>query len=83
VETLIWIEVLKKKLVRELINSHHTHLFNDWINKWHLVEFKPSNRAFTWANNQDNLIIAALDKMFASTVSELFLFLLFKLYLGQ
>jgi hypothetical protein len=30
------------------------------------VEFKPSNTAFTWDNNQDNLIMAA-HKLFAST----------------
>ena len=33
-----------------------------------LIELKPSNRLFTWSNNQsNNLILAALDKVFAST----------------
>jgi exonuclease III len=31
-----------------------------------LLEFKPSNRLYTWANNQSNLIQAALDRFFAS-----------------
>jgi hypothetical protein len=60
-----------KEKSNERVNSHHTLLFNDWINRWHLIEFKPANRAFTWANNQQNPILAALDKVFATTDWEL------------
>jgi endonuclease/exonuclease/phosphatase family metal-dependent hydrolase len=49
------------------INQHWADLFNDWINKFALVEIKNSSRRFTWANNQDNLIMALLDRVFVST----------------
>jgi hypothetical protein len=42
------------------INQHWADLFNDWI----LLEIKNSSRQFTWANNQDNLIMAFLDRFF-------------------
>ena len=31
------------------------------------MEIKPSNRSFTWSNNQSDPILAALDKVFVST----------------
>jgi hypothetical protein len=49
------------------INQHWADLFNDWINKFALVEIKNSSRRFTWGNNQDNLIVALLDRVFVST----------------
>jgi hypothetical protein len=30
-------------------------IFNDWINKFNLMELKNPSRQFSWANNQDNL----------------------------
>jgi hypothetical protein len=47
--------------------NHQTFLFNDWMNKWALIDLPISNRSFTWANNQDNLILATLDHIIAST----------------
>jgi hypothetical protein len=58
---------MSRKKVMKRINPQLTFLFNDWVNKWALVEFKPSNRLFTWSNNQSCPILAALDKVFAST----------------
>jgi hypothetical protein len=49
------------------INHQLTFLFNDWMNKWALLDLPVSNRSFTWANNQENLILATLDHVFAST----------------
>jgi exonuclease III len=49
------------------INHQLTFLFNDWMNKWALLDLPISNRSFTWSNNQENLILATLDHMFAST----------------
>jgi hypothetical protein len=49
------------------INLKILDCFNDWINKWGLIELNPSNRKFTWSNNQDNLILAKLDRIFVST----------------
>jgi hypothetical protein len=37
------------------------------MNKWALIDLPISNRSFTWANNQENLILATLDHIFAST----------------
>jgi hypothetical protein len=48
-------------------NAQWAFLFNDWINKWNLIDFKISNRLFTWSNNQSDLILATLDRFFAST----------------
>jgi hypothetical protein len=52
------------------INQHWADLFNDWINKFNLIEIKNVGRRFTWANNQDNLIMATLDRVFVSTCWE-------------
>lgn len=38
----------------------------DWINKYGLVELKPANRTFTWTNNQEQPIMAAIDKIFCT-----------------
>jgi len=40
--------------------------FNDWISKWALMELNPSNKRFTWTNNQDNPILAKIDRIFVS-----------------
>jgi endonuclease/exonuclease/phosphatase family metal-dependent hydrolase len=31
------------------------------------MELKPSNRPYTWSNNQDDPILAALDRVFVTT----------------
>jgi endonuclease/exonuclease/phosphatase family metal-dependent hydrolase len=49
------------------INQRYEDCFNDWVNKWGLIEISPSNRKFTWSNNQSNLIQAKLDRVFMST----------------
>jgi hypothetical protein len=41
--------------------------FNDWIDKWGLVELNPGNRLYTWTNNQENPILDKLDRIFVST----------------
>ena len=28
--------------------------FNSWVNKWALIELNPSNKKFTWTNNQEH-----------------------------
>jgi hypothetical protein len=49
------------------INLRYADCFNDWVNKWGLIEISPLNRKFTWANNQKNLVMAKLDRIFIST----------------
>lgn len=49
-----------------VINSQTSYLFNDWVNKWALMEINIANRSFTWSNNQDNPIFAAIDRVFVS-----------------
>jgi hypothetical protein len=44
-----------------------TDCFNDCVNKWGLIEHNPHNRKFTWSNNQENTILAKLDRFFATT----------------
>jgi hypothetical protein len=43
------------------------NLFKDWMNKYGFVELKNSSRAFTWTNNQETPIMAALDNFFCTT----------------
>jgi hypothetical protein len=37
------------------------------VNRWGLLEINPSNRRFTWSNNQRNRVQAKLDREFVST----------------
>jgi hypothetical protein len=37
------------------------------VNRWGLIKLNPSNRKFTWSNNQVNHVIAKLDSIFVST----------------
>jgi endonuclease/exonuclease/phosphatase family metal-dependent hydrolase len=53
------------------INLKFAYCFNDWINKWGPIELNPSNRKYTWSNNQENLILAKLDWIFVSTDFEM------------
>lgn len=39
------------------INHKWCDLFNEWIDNCALLELKVSNRAFTWSNKQDNLVM--------------------------
>jgi hypothetical protein len=45
-------------------------LFNEWVNKFGLVELKNSARAFTWTNNQEFPIMVAIDKILCTTSFE-------------
>jgi hypothetical protein len=49
------------------INQKFADCFNDWVNKWGLIELNPRNRKFTWSNNQVNNISAKFDRIFVST----------------
>jgi hypothetical protein len=49
------------------INQRWADLFNDWVNKFALIDIKNSSRKFTWGNNQDNMIMALLDRVFITT----------------
>lgn len=41
--------------------------FNAWIEIWSLLEIKLGNRQFTWANNQVDLVMSTIDRVFCST----------------
>jgi hypothetical protein len=49
-----------------VVNFAHANLFNVWIEKWGLMKISDPNRVFTWSNNQDNLIMAKIDRIFVS-----------------
>ena len=49
-----------------LVNQQTAFLFNDWINRWALMEISISNRVFTWSNNQISPVFAVLDRVFIS-----------------
>jgi hypothetical protein len=50
-----------------MINKKIVDCYNDWINRWGLIELNPSNRKYNWSNNQIIPILAKLDRVFAST----------------
>ena len=56
----------EKEKSRGLVNQQTAFLFNDWINRWALLEICVSNRVFTWSNNQISLVFAVLDRVFIS-----------------
>ena len=49
------------------MDHYWTDAFNDWINSWGLLEIKDPSRGFTWFNNQENPIMAALDRVLVNT----------------
>jgi exonuclease III len=50
-----------------VINYGHAELFNEWVNRWGLIENKDSCRYFTWSNNHACPIMTVLDRIFVST----------------
>ena len=49
-----------------IVNFKWMDLFNEWIDRWGLLELNPKNRKFTWTNNQDNVIMAKIDRILVS-----------------
>ena len=52
----------------EIINQKWVDLFNEWIHDFGLIELKNSSTSYTWTNNQEQPIMAAIDKFFCNTV---------------
>ena len=50
-----------------IVDHYWTDAFNDWINFWGMLEIKDPSRGFTWFNNQENPIMAALDRVLVNT----------------
>lgn len=48
------------------INHRWSDKFNAWIHIWSLLEIKISGRQFTWANNQSNLVMSTIDRIFCT-----------------
>jgi hypothetical protein len=44
------------------INQKCAYCFNDWVNKRGLIKINPSNRKYTWSNNQMNMVMAKLEE---------------------
>jgi hypothetical protein len=41
--------------------------FNEWINKSSLIKLGLLGRNFTWSNNQVNVVMSHIDRIFVST----------------
>ena len=41
--------------------------FNAWVEMWSLMEINLSGRVYSWGNNQENLIMSKLDRIFCTT----------------
>lgn len=50
-----------------VFNDIWAESFNAWIDSWGLIELNSNNRKFTWTNNQEQLIMARIDRIFATT----------------
>jgi endonuclease/exonuclease/phosphatase family metal-dependent hydrolase len=53
-----------------VVNQKWVDLFNDWIHNFGLLELKNSSRSYTWTNNQDLPIMAAIDKLLCNNKFE-------------
>lgn len=49
------------------VNYKWCDMFNDWIDRWGLLELSVTTRAYTWTNKQDNPVMAKIDRVFIST----------------
>lgn len=49
------------------VNLEWCDLFNAWVEISSLLEIKMSNMLFTWANNQTDLIMTTIDRVFCTT----------------
>jgi endonuclease/exonuclease/phosphatase family metal-dependent hydrolase len=49
------------------INQKFANCFNDWVNRWGLLELNADNIKFIGSNNQVTPILAKLDRIFLST----------------
>jgi hypothetical protein len=50
-----------------IINHRWADSFNEWIESNALIEINPTNKKFTWTNNQEIPILAKIDRIFVST----------------
>jgi hypothetical protein len=41
--------------------------FNEWIDKFGLLEIKLAGRNFTWSNNQEHVVRPCIDRIFYCT----------------
>lgn len=48
------------------INQHWAEAFNNWINVGALLEIKNPTRPYTWTNNQEQPVMAVLDRILVS-----------------
>ena len=53
-----------------IVDQKWVDLFKDWTNHHGLVDLRSSSRSFTWTNNQEQPIMAALDKFMCNTSFE-------------
>jgi hypothetical protein len=53
-----------------IVNHRWLDLFQEWIHTFGLLELKNSSRSYTWTNNQDRPIMAAIDKLLCNTLFE-------------
>jgi len=52
------------------VNFRWVDLFNEWVSRWGLIELELRNRKYTWTNNQENVVMTRLDRVFVSTELE-------------
>lgn len=53
-----------KEKSNDIVNHKWMDLFQEWIHNFGLLELKNSSRSYTWTNNQDQPIMAAINKLF-------------------
>jgi hypothetical protein len=61
----------QKEKSNGMVNHYWSDAFNNWINAYGLLEIRNPSRSFTWFNNQDNPIMATLDRILVNTSFDL------------
>jgi hypothetical protein len=65
-EPSFWLDSLLIKS-NGIINHKWADASIEWVSSCGLIELDPPNKLFTWTNNQNNLIMAKIDRVFIST----------------
>jgi hypothetical protein len=53
----------QKEKSNGVVNFKLTNCFNEWINRWGLLDIKDPTRSYFWTNNQEKPIMVLLDRI--------------------
>jgi hypothetical protein len=56
----------QKEKSNGVVNFKLNNCFNEWINRWGLLDIKDPTRSYSWTNNQEKSIMDLLDRILVS-----------------